>query len=110
MVDESFRMEPELDGVGVRVRRARSREGNGVEREETSGIDQSVSRWFSKFQLSSRSNADNEFSRYRLKNRFILVGLLNALFAPFIVVYLLIYSFFRYFEVSLRQISLAKQL
>ncbi|GAA6024204.1 hypothetical protein JCM11491_001284 [Sporobolomyces phaffii] len=33
-----------------------------------------------------------------LQNRFILVGLLNALFAPFIVVYLLIYSFFRYFE------------
>ncbi|GAA5843555.1 hypothetical protein JCM3766R1_002410 [Sporobolomyces carnicolor] len=33
-----------------------------------------------------------------LENRFILVGLLNALFAPFIVVYLLIYSFFRYFE------------
>ncbi|GAA5820469.1 hypothetical protein JCM10212_000717 [Sporobolomyces blumeae] len=33
-----------------------------------------------------------------LRNRFILVGLLNAVFAPFIVVYLLIYSFFRYFE------------
>ena len=28
------------------------------------------------------------------------MGVLNALFAPFIVVYLLIYSFFRYFEVS----------
>ena len=27
------------------------------------------------------------------------MGVLNALFAPFIVVYLLIYSFFRYFEV-----------
>ena len=28
------------------------------------------------------------------------MGLVNALFAPFIVVYLLMYSFFRYFEVS----------
>ena len=29
------------------------------------------------------------------------MGALNAIFAPFIVVYLLMYSFFRYFEVSL---------
>jgi autophagy-related protein 9 len=28
------------------------------------------------------------------------MGVLNALFAPFIIIYLLIYSFFRYFEVS----------
>jgi hypothetical protein len=27
------------------------------------------------------------------------MGILNAIFAPFIVVYLLMYSFFRYFEV-----------
>lgn len=27
------------------------------------------------------------------------MGILNALFAPFIVIYLLMYSFFRYFEV-----------
>ncbi|GAA5982960.1 hypothetical protein JCM11641_006897 [Rhodosporidiobolus odoratus] len=33
-----------------------------------------------------------------LKRRFILMGLINAVFAPFIVVYLLLYSFFRYFE------------
>jgi hypothetical protein len=28
------------------------------------------------------------------------MGVLNAIFAPFIVIYLLIYSFFRYFEVG----------
>jgi autophagy-related protein 9 len=36
----------------------------------------------------------------RLKRRFVFMGVLNAIFAPFIVVYLLVYSFFRYFEVS----------
>jgi autophagy-related protein 9 len=35
----------------------------------------------------------------RLKRRFIFMGILNAIFAPFIVLYLLMYSFFRYFEV-----------
>jgi autophagy-related protein 9 len=30
---------------------------------------------------------------------FIFMGLLNAILAPFIVIYVLIYSFFRYFEV-----------
>lgn len=34
-----------------------------------------------------------------LKRRFIFMGILNAMFAPFIVLYLLMYSFFRYFEV-----------
>lgn len=29
------------------------------------------------------------------------MGMLNAIFAPFIVLYLLMYSFFRYFEVCL---------
>lgn len=38
-----------------------------------------------------------------LRTRLIFMGVLNALFAPFIVVYLLIYSFFRYFEVSPRE-------
>ncbi|KAJ7074154.1 APG9-domain-containing protein [Mycena amicta] len=33
-----------------------------------------------------------------LRRRFILMGILNAMFAPFIVLYLLMYSFFRYFE------------
>ncbi|KAF8211873.1 autophagy protein Apg9-domain-containing protein [Mycena galopus ATCC 62051] len=33
-----------------------------------------------------------------LKRRFIFMGILNAMFAPFIVLYLLMYSFFRYFE------------
>jgi len=37
----------------------------------------------------------------RLRNRFILMGVINAVFAPFIVLYLLMYSFFRYFEVRL---------
>lgn len=30
------------------------------------------------------------------------MGILNAIFAPFIVLYLLMYSFFRYFEVGMR--------
>lgn len=29
------------------------------------------------------------------------MGILNAIFAPFIVLYLIMYSFFRYFEVSI---------
>ncbi|PVF99063.1 APG9-domain-containing protein [Serendipita vermifera] len=33
-----------------------------------------------------------------LKTRFIFMGCINALFVPFIIPYLLIYSFFRYFE------------
>ncbi|BGP20513.1 hypothetical protein JCM10213_007671 [Rhodosporidiobolus nylandii] len=33
-----------------------------------------------------------------LRRRFILMGIINAVFAPFIVLYLLMYSFFRYFE------------
>lgn len=37
----------------------------------------------------------------KLKRRFVFMGILNALFAPFIVLYLLMYSFFRYFEVSI---------
>lgn len=35
-----------------------------------------------------------------LRNRFIFMAVINAIFAPFIVLYLLFYSFFRYFEVS----------
>jgi hypothetical protein len=35
-----------------------------------------------------------------LRHRFVFMGCLNLLFSPFIVIYLLIYSFFRYFEVS----------
>ncbi|GJE87068.1 autophagy-related protein 9 [Phanerochaete sordida] len=33
-----------------------------------------------------------------LQRRFIFMGILNAIFAPLIVLYLLMYSFFRYFE------------
>ncbi|KAG8834442.1 autophagy protein atg9 [Serendipita sp. 399] len=40
-----------------------------------------------------------------LKKRFIFMGLLNALFLPFIIPYLLIYSFFRYFEEAQRNPS-----
>ena len=36
----------------------------------------------------------------RLKRRFIFMGILNAIFAPLIVLYVLMYSFFRYFEVG----------
>ena len=35
----------------------------------------------------------------RLRRRLIFMGILNAIFAPFIVLYLIMYSFFRYFEV-----------
>ena len=34
------------------------------------------------------------------------MGILNAIFAPFIVLYLLMYSFFRYFEVCLFDASI----
>lgn len=37
---------------------------------------------------------------YSLKTRFIFMGVMNAILAPFIVIYLLLYSFFRYFDVS----------
>ncbi|KAG8875846.1 autophagy protein atg9 [Serendipita sp. 405] len=40
-----------------------------------------------------------------LKKRFIFMGILNALFLPFIIPYLLIYSFFRYFEEAQRNPS-----
>ncbi|KAG9012557.1 autophagy protein atg9 [Tulasnella sp. 427] len=33
-----------------------------------------------------------------LRRRFLFMGFINAVFAPFIVLYLLMYSFFRYFE------------
>ncbi|KAG6333575.1 hypothetical protein ID866_5514 [Astraeus odoratus] len=33
-----------------------------------------------------------------LRRRFIFMGILNAIFAPFIVLYMVMYSFFRYFE------------
>ncbi|TFK30029.1 APG9-domain-containing protein [Coprinopsis marcescibilis] len=33
-----------------------------------------------------------------LQRRFIFMGMLNAIFSPFIVLYFLMYSFFRYFE------------
>jgi hypothetical protein len=44
-------------------------------------------------QENSETNNDS------LKRRFIFMGILNVIFAPFIIVYLLMYSFFRYFEV-----------
>jgi len=37
----------------------------------------------------------------RLKRRFIFAGFMNLIFAPFIVIYLLLLYFFRYFEVSI---------
>ena len=43
------------------------------------------------------------YSRVRLRHRFIFMGVLNAVLAPFIVLYLLMYYFFRYFQVSLEQ-------
>src|SRR6202022_1614594 len=41
--------------------------------------------------------------RYRLKRRFIFAGFMNLIFAPFIVMYLLLLYFFRYFEVQNRR-------
>lgn len=35
-----------------------------------------------------------------LRRRFVFMGILNAIFAPLIVSYFLMYSFFRYFEVG----------
>lgn len=34
-----------------------------------------------------------------LRTRLLVMGHLNFLFAPFIILYLVMYSFFRYFEV-----------
>ncbi|WWD05169.1 hypothetical protein V865_003242 [Kwoniella europaea PYCC6329] len=56
--------------------------------------------------FDTRGQVKKEFVRERrrkdlvigLKRRFIFMGVLNAIFAPFIVVYLVVYSFFRYFE------------
>lgn len=45
-----------------------------------------------------------------LKRRFVFMGCLNLIFSPFIVVYLLIYSFFRYFEVRPTQHPLASSI
>jgi len=45
---------------------------------------------------------------YRLRRRFIFMGILNAIFAPFIVVYLLMYSFFRYFEVRVSPVVVGR--
>lgn len=46
-------------------------------------------------------------SEYSLRKRFLLMGFINAALAPFIVFYLLIYSFFRYFEVRQAALSVA---
>ncbi|WWC71134.1 uncharacterized protein I206_105087 [Kwoniella pini CBS 10737] len=56
--------------------------------------------------FDARGQVKKEFVRERrrkdlvlgLKRRFVFMGVLNAIFAPFIVVYLIMYSFFRYFE------------
>ena len=37
----------------------------------------------------------------RLRRRFFFMAVLNGIFAPFIVMYLVVYSFLRYFEVSM---------
>lgn len=36
-----------------------------------------------------------------LRRRFVFMGILNAIFAPFIVLYMIMYSFFRYFDVRI---------
>lgn len=41
----------------------------------------------------------DDSSACSLRRRFIFMGILNAVFAPFIVLYMIMYSFFRYFDV-----------
>ncbi|KAM0789914.1 hypothetical protein ACM66B_006755 [Microbotryomycetes sp. NB124-2] len=55
------------------------------------GRDGQVRRAF----LSDRNKAELTMA---LRHRFMLMALINAVFAPFIVLYLLMWSFFRYFE------------
>ncbi|KAJ1025162.1 hypothetical protein NDA16_002668 [Ustilago loliicola] len=58
------------------------------------------------FLFDSNGQVRHQFlsERYRadliegLRRRFLFMAVVNAIFAPFIVLYLLIYSFFRYFE------------
>lgn len=58
------------------------------------------------FLFDSNGQVRHQFlsERYRsdliegLRRRFLFMAVINAIFAPFIVLYLLIYSFFRYFE------------
>ncbi|CAG8511318.1 11271_t:CDS:10 [Ambispora leptoticha] len=51
-------------------------------------------------QISNRflKNVDREDLKQKLRRRFIFMGYINFIFAPFIVVYLLLFFFFRYFE------------
>jgi hypothetical protein len=52
--------------------------------------------------LRSKLDGCESFSLHsRLQFRFYFYGLLNAIFAPFIVIMILLYSFYRYFQVSL---------
>ncbi|SPO29656.1 related to ATG9 - integral membrane protein required for Cvt and autophagy transport [Ustilago trichophora] len=58
------------------------------------------------FLFDSNGQVRHQFlsERYRadliegLRRRFLFMAVVNAMFAPFIVLYLLVYSFFRYFE------------
>ncbi|EPQ26657.1 uncharacterized protein PFL1_05637 [Pseudozyma flocculosa PF-1] len=58
------------------------------------------------FLFDSRGQVRRQFltDRHRgqliegLRRRFVFMAIVNAVFAPFIVLYLLLYSFFRYFE------------
>uniref|UniRef100_V5EFQ0 Autophagy-related protein 9 n=2 Tax=Kalmanozyma brasiliensis (strain GHG001) TaxID=1365824 RepID=V5EFQ0_KALBG len=58
------------------------------------------------FLFDSNGQVRHQFlsERYRadliegLRRRFLFMAVVNAIFAPFIVLYLLVYSFFRYFE------------
>lgn len=43
---------------------------------------------------------------HSLRRRFVFMGMLNAIFAPFIVLYMIMYSFFRYFDVCIRAMLL----
>jgi len=43
----------------------------------------------------------DDLSSRSLRRRFVFMGILNAIFAPFIVLYMIMYSFFRYFDVRI---------
>jgi hypothetical protein len=88
------------DGVPFRQERP-SEEGIPEEQKPSS-----VNRWV---HTAQRPFDVSQLTRvYRLRRRLIFMGILNAIFAPFIVVYLLMYSFFRYFEVRVSPVVVGR--
>ena len=55
------------------------------------------------------SCALDDLSSFSLRRRFVFMGILNATFAPFIVLYMIMYSFFRYFDVRIPKRSFTEK-